>query len=58
MWYFVPQFVGFLIFLVAGFAETNRPPFDLAEADAELVGGYIHRVRRLEVRARTTWPST
>ena len=37
---FGPQFVGFLIFLVAGFAETNRPPFDLAEADAELVGGY------------------
>jgi NADH-quinone oxidoreductase subunit H len=40
MWYFIPQFVGFLIFMVAGFAETNRPPFDLAEADAELVGGY------------------
>jgi NADH-quinone oxidoreductase subunit H len=40
MWYIVPQFVGFLIFLVAGFAETNRPPFDLTEADAELVGGY------------------
>jgi NADH-quinone oxidoreductase subunit H len=40
MWYVVPQFFGFLIFLVAGFAETNRPPFDLAEADAELVGGY------------------
>jgi NADH-quinone oxidoreductase subunit H len=36
----IPQFVGFLIFLVAGFAETNRPPFDLAEADAELVGGF------------------
>ena len=35
-----PQFVGFLIFLVAGFAETNRAPFDLTEADAELVGGY------------------
>ena len=35
-----PQFVGFLIFLVAGFAETNRAPFDLPEADAELVGGY------------------
>ena len=35
-----PQFVGFIIFLVAGFAETNRPPFDLPEADAELVGGY------------------
>jgi NADH-quinone oxidoreductase subunit H len=40
MWYIVPQFVGFLIFMVAGFAETNRAPFDLAEADAELVGGY------------------
>ena len=40
VWFVVPQFVGFLIFLVAAFAETNRPPFDLAEADAELVGGY------------------
>jgi NADH-quinone oxidoreductase subunit H len=40
LWYFIPQFVGFIIFLVAGFAETNRPPFDLPEADAELVGGY------------------
>jgi NADH-quinone oxidoreductase subunit H len=40
LWYIVPQFVGFLIFLVAGFAETNRAPFDLSEADAELVGGY------------------
>jgi NADH-quinone oxidoreductase subunit H len=40
LWYFIPQFVGFVIFLVAGFAETNRPPFDLPEADAELVQGY------------------
>jgi NADH-quinone oxidoreductase subunit H len=40
MWYIVPQFVGFLIFMIASFAETNRPPFDLPEADAELVGGY------------------
>jgi NADH-quinone oxidoreductase subunit H len=40
MWYFIPQFMGFLIFLVASFAETNRAPFDLTEADAELVGGY------------------
>jgi NADH-quinone oxidoreductase subunit H len=40
LWYVVPQFFGFVVFMVAGFAETNRPPFDLPEADAELVGGY------------------
>ena len=41
MWYFIPQIVGFLIFMVASFAETNRAPFDLIEADAELVAGYF-----------------
>jgi NADH-quinone oxidoreductase subunit H len=41
MWFVVPQFVGFIIFMVASFAETNRAPFDLVEADAELVGGYF-----------------
>jgi NADH-quinone oxidoreductase subunit H len=41
MWYFIPQLVGFLVFLTASFAETNRPPFDLVEADAELVQGYM-----------------
>jgi NADH-quinone oxidoreductase subunit H len=41
MWYVVPQIVGFLIFMIASFAETNRAPFDLVEADAELVGGYF-----------------
>jgi NADH-quinone oxidoreductase subunit H len=40
IWYVVPQFVGFCIFLVAGFAETARAPFDLPEGDAEIVGGY------------------
>lgn len=39
-WMIGPQFVGFIIFMVAGFAESNRAPFDLPEADAELVGGY------------------
>jgi NADH-quinone oxidoreductase subunit H len=41
LWFCIPQFVGFIIFLVSGFAETNRPPFDLPEADAELVQGYV-----------------
>jgi NADH-quinone oxidoreductase subunit H len=41
MWYIIPQLAGFLIFLVASFAETNRAPFDLVEADAELVQGYF-----------------
>jgi NADH-quinone oxidoreductase subunit H len=40
MWYVVPQLAGFLIFMVAGFAETARAPFDLPEADAEIVAGY------------------
>jgi NADH-quinone oxidoreductase subunit H len=40
MWYIVPQIVGFLIFMVASLAEINRAPFDLVEADAELVGGF------------------
>jgi NADH-quinone oxidoreductase subunit H len=39
-WNVVPQFLGFLVFFISTFAETNRTPFDLAEADAELVGGY------------------
>ncbi|MBV8219692.1 MAG: NADH-quinone oxidoreductase subunit NuoH [Solirubrobacterales bacterium] len=41
MWYIVPQIVGFLIFMTASFAETNRAPFDLVEADTELVAGYF-----------------
>ncbi len=40
IWFIVPQFVGFCIFLVAGFAETGRAPFDLPEGDSEIVGGY------------------
>ena len=40
LWFCVPQFLGFLIFLVAGIAETRRLPFDLPEAESELVAGY------------------
>ncbi len=40
IWYAGPQLVGLLTFFVAGVAETNRPPFDLPEAETELVAGY------------------
>ena len=40
VWFVLPQFVGFLVFMVSGTAETARAPFDLPEADTELVAGY------------------
>jgi NADH-quinone oxidoreductase subunit H len=40
MWFCIPQFLGLVIFLIAGVAETHRLPFDLPEAETELVAGY------------------
>ena len=39
-WYVLPQFVGFVIFLIAGIAESHRLPFDIPEAEQEIVAGY------------------
>ncbi len=39
-WFILPQFVGFVIFLIAGIAETHRLPFDIPEAEGELVAGF------------------
>ena len=40
LWFCVPQFLGLIVFLIAGLAETRRLPFDLPEAENELVAGY------------------
>ncbi|HLG06895.1 MAG TPA: NADH-quinone oxidoreductase subunit NuoH [Gemmatimonadales bacterium] len=40
LWFVLPLFLSFFVFLVAGFAETNRLPFDLPEAESELIAGY------------------
>ena len=40
VWFVIPQFLGFIVFTVAGIAETRRLPFDLPEAENELVAGF------------------
>ena len=41
LWYFVPSFLGLVVYFVASIAEVNRPPFDIPEAESELVAGYV-----------------
>ena len=58
-WYIVPQFIGFVIFLIAGVAESHRLPFDIPEAEQEICAGY-HMSIRNEIRhvfcCRIYWP--
>jgi len=39
-WFVIPQFLGFIIFMIAGIAETHRMPFDLPESESELIAGF------------------